>query len=44
MTGMDIARKIPLRDEVIEALERHHLKVARRCDDNGWCALVVKKA
>ena len=30
-------------EEVIEALERNHLSIARRCDDNGWCALVVKK-
>ena len=30
-------------EEVIEALEAHGLKIARRCDDNGWCALVVKK-
>ncbi|MBQ9778979.1 MAG: 50S ribosomal protein L11 methyltransferase [Clostridia bacterium] len=31
-------------EEVIAALEENHLTVARRCDDNGWCALVVKKA
>ena len=30
-------------EEVIEALEANNLKIARRCDDNGWCALVVKK-
>jgi ribosomal protein L11 methyltransferase len=30
-------------EEVIEALEACNLKIARRCDDNGWCALVVKK-
>jgi len=31
-------------DEVCEALEKHALRVARRLEDNGWCALVVKKA
>ena len=31
-------------EEVISELERNHLKIARRLDDNGWCALVVKKA
>lgn len=30
--------------EVTKALEAHGLKVARRLDDNGWCALVVKRA
>jgi ribosomal protein L11 methyltransferase len=30
-------------EEVIEALEACDLQIARRCDDNGWCALVVKK-
>lgn len=31
-------------EEVIEALNTSHLKVVRRLDDNGWCALVVQKA
>ena len=31
-------------EEVIEALNTSHLKVTRRLDDNGWCALVVQKA
>ena len=31
-------------EEVIAELERNHLAVERRLDDNGWCALVVKKA
>ena len=31
-------------EEVTAALEAHGLKVARRLDDNGWCALVVKRA
>jgi ribosomal protein L11 methylase PrmA len=31
-------------EEVIEALNASHLKVVRRLDDNGWCALVVQKA
>ena len=31
-------------EEVISELERCGLAVARRLDDNGWCALVVKKA
>lgn len=31
-------------EEVIEALNKSHLKVVRRLDDNGWCALVVQKA
>jgi len=30
-------------EEVIEVLEANDLQIARRCDDNGWCALVVKK-
>ena len=30
-------------EEVIEALEAQNLTIARRLDDNGWCALVVKK-
>ena len=30
-------------EEVIGALEAQNLVIARRCDDNGWCALVVKK-
>ena len=30
-------------EEVIGHLEANGLDVARRCDDNGWCALVVKK-
>ncbi len=30
-------------EEVIAALEANDLTVARREDDNGWCALVVKK-
>ena len=30
-------------EEVIEALNASHLKVVRRLDDNGWCALVVQK-
>lgn len=31
-------------DEVIGELEKNHLTVERRLDDNGWCALVVKKS
>ena len=31
-------------EEVIGELERNALRVERRLDDNGWCALVVKKA
>ena len=31
-------------EEVIEQLESNQLKVVRRLDDNGWCALVVQKA
>ena len=31
-------------EEVISALEKHALRVVRRLDDNGWCALVVQKA
>jgi ribosomal protein L11 methyltransferase len=31
-------------EEVTAALEAHGLRVAERHDDNGWCALVVKKA
>ena len=30
-------------EEVVEALEACNLKIDRRLDDNGWCALVVKK-
>ncbi len=30
-------------EEVTAALEANNLTVARRLDDNGWCALVVKK-
>ncbi len=30
-------------EEVIAELERNKLQVVRRLDDNGWCALVVKK-
>ncbi len=30
-------------EEVIEALEACNLKIDRRLEDNGWCALVVKK-
>jgi ribosomal protein L11 methyltransferase len=30
-------------EEVIAVLEANDLQIARRCDDNGWCALVVKK-
>ena len=30
-------------EEVIAALEANDLKIARRLEDNGWCALVVKK-
>ena len=30
-------------EEVVAVLEANGLKIARRCDDNGWCALVVKK-
>ncbi len=31
-------------EEVIAELEKNRLTVVRRLDDNGWCALVVKKA
>ena len=31
-------------EEVEAALTANHLTVAARHDDNGWCALVVKKA
>ena len=31
-------------EEVTKALKEHHLKVERRLDDNGWCALVVRRA
>ena len=31
-------------EEVMGELERNGLRVNRRLDDNGWCALVVKKA
>jgi ribosomal protein L11 methyltransferase len=31
-------------EEVIGELEKNRLTVVRRLDDNGWCALVVKKA
>ena len=31
-------------EEVIGELEKNKLQVVRRLDDNGWCALVVKKA
>ncbi len=31
-------------EEVIGELEKNHLQVVRRLDDNGWCALVVQKA
>ena len=31
-------------EEVIEHLEANKLKIVRRLDDNGWCALVVQKA
>ena len=31
-------------EEVIGELESNKLKVVRRLDDNGWCALVVQKA
>ena len=31
-------------EEVIAELEKKRLTVVRRLDDNGWCALVVKKA
>jgi ribosomal protein L11 methyltransferase len=31
-------------EEVIEQLEANKLKIVRRLDDNGWCALVVQKA
>ena len=31
-------------EEVIGELEVNKLKVVRRLDDNGWCALVVQKA
>lgn len=31
-------------EEVIAELEANRLQVVRRLDDNGWCALVVKKA
>jgi ribosomal protein L11 methylase PrmA len=31
-------------EEVIEALQKEGLRVTRRLDDNGWCALVVQKA
>ena len=30
-------------EEVILELEKNKLQVVRRLDDNGWCALVVKK-
>ena len=30
-------------EEVIAALEAQNLTIARRLDENGWCALVVKK-
>jgi ribosomal protein L11 methyltransferase len=30
-------------EEVIGELEANRLQVVRRLDDNGWCALVVKK-
>jgi len=31
-------------EEVVKALQDNDLRVADRLDDNGWCALVVKKA
>ncbi|MBQ8341572.1 MAG: 50S ribosomal protein L11 methyltransferase [Clostridia bacterium] len=31
-------------EEVIGELEANKLKIVRRLDDNGWCALVVQKA
>ncbi len=31
-------------EEVIAELENNKLKIVRRLDDNGWCALVVQKA
>ncbi|MBE6702840.1 MAG: 50S ribosomal protein L11 methyltransferase [Ruminococcaceae bacterium] len=31
-------------EEVIGELEKNQLRVVRRLDDNGWCALVVQKA
>ncbi|MBQ8358248.1 MAG: 50S ribosomal protein L11 methyltransferase [Clostridia bacterium] len=31
-------------EEVIGELEKNALRVVRRLDDNGWCALVVQKA
>ena len=31
-------------EEVTEALVAHGLRVVKRLDDNGWCALVVQKA
>ena len=31
-------------EEVVGELESNGLRVERRLDDNGWCALVVKKA
>ncbi|MBQ2758025.1 MAG: 50S ribosomal protein L11 methyltransferase, partial [Clostridia bacterium] len=31
-------------EEVVKALQDNGLRVADRLDDNGWCALVVKKA
>lgn len=31
-------------EEVVKALQDNNLAVAQRLDDNGWCALVVKKA
>lgn len=31
-------------EEVIAELEANSLKIVRRLDDNGWCALVVQKA
>ena len=31
-------------EEVTEALVAHNLRVVRKLEDNGWCALVVQKA